>query len=112
MSWISHLSLSITLLKHIIRLGIIRLAVDFREGRIESLGHGLQAVIDVPGNRQGAMVVPGVESLAEFFSALVFAGGVWNVAAFGVVFVDEFVSPHDRELDTVNGQEFVERQAQ
>jgi hypothetical protein len=34
------------------------------------------------------------------------------VAAFGVAFVDEFVSAHDGELDTVNGQEFVERQAQ
>ena len=112
MSWISHLSLPITLLKHIIRLGIIRLAVDFCERWIESLGHGLQAVVDLPGDRQGTVAIPRVKSLAEFFGALVFAGRVWNVAALGVVFVDEFVSAHDGELDTVNGQEFVERQAQ
>ena len=102
----------LTMLKHLIGLGVIRLAVDFREGWIERFGHGLQAVVDVPGHRQGAVAVPGVERLAEFFGALVFAGGVGNVAAFGVVFVDEFVSPHDRELHPVNGQEFVECQAQ
>lgn len=50
----------------------------------------------------------GPQSLTEFFGTLVFADGVWNAAAFGVAFVDEFVSPHDRELDTVNGQEFVD----
>lgn len=93
--------------KHRIRHPVVVLAVDRGKGQVEGAGDGAAAVVDGPGDgdgvagvgeRGGAEVevgLEGLEGVAQFLGAGVFARVGRQAAAMGVEEVLALVAAHD-----------------